>query len=260
MSLKLRSKPDDLDKSKIIWRYIDLSKFLDLLETEELFFCRVDKLFDNHEGAITKAQRELDRAIIKSVSYLGQRIIDIDHEEDKKYAFVNCWHLSEIEDYAMWRIYGASTNSIAIRSTIDAFEKSLIIEPAVRKQLDIERVFYIDHKKEEFKLIDVKNPQYFHKIKIYKYEKELRALIKNEFNLEDHSDENHLKIKFGEYGVRVPININMLIKEIYVSPNCPEWFYSMIKKLVVKRYNHKIEINRSIADNDPVFNQRTEHA
>jgi hypothetical protein len=35
-----------------IWRYMDFTKFVSLLEKKALFFCRADKLGDPFEGVI----------------------------------------------------------------------------------------------------------------------------------------------------------------------------------------------------------------
>ena len=35
-----------------VWRYLDFEKFLILLNTSSLHFCRMDKLGDKHEGKI----------------------------------------------------------------------------------------------------------------------------------------------------------------------------------------------------------------
>ena len=42
-----------------IWRYIDLTKLLSLLENKALYLCRADKLNDPFEGSITKPALEL---------------------------------------------------------------------------------------------------------------------------------------------------------------------------------------------------------
>ena len=41
------------DSTKI-WRYMDFTKFVNLLYTESLFFCRVDRLEDKWEGTFPK--------------------------------------------------------------------------------------------------------------------------------------------------------------------------------------------------------------
>ena len=40
--------------SKKIWRYMDFTKFVNLLDTESLFFCRADRFYDKWEGIFPK--------------------------------------------------------------------------------------------------------------------------------------------------------------------------------------------------------------
>ena len=42
-------EPEDVEAK--IWRYLDLAKFLAMIEKKTLFFCRIDKLGDPFEGS-----------------------------------------------------------------------------------------------------------------------------------------------------------------------------------------------------------------
>jgi hypothetical protein len=48
----LSPPPDDA----VLWRYMDFTKFVSLLETSALFFCRPDQLGDPFEGSISPAE------------------------------------------------------------------------------------------------------------------------------------------------------------------------------------------------------------
>lgn len=47
------------DKNVKIWRYMDFTKFVSLLETESLFLSRVDKFEDPYEGATSHANANM---------------------------------------------------------------------------------------------------------------------------------------------------------------------------------------------------------
>jgi hypothetical protein len=49
-------KPPE-DENAVIWRYMDIAKFVWLLEHEALYFPRADLLGDPHEGAIPEVNR-----------------------------------------------------------------------------------------------------------------------------------------------------------------------------------------------------------
>ena len=48
--------PDDPDT--IVWKYLDLSKFLDLLLSKKLFMSRSDKFEDQYEGTFSEPTYE----------------------------------------------------------------------------------------------------------------------------------------------------------------------------------------------------------
>ena len=50
-------KPDN--ENAKIWRYLDFTKFVSMLEKKALFFVRADKLGDQFEGSFSKANLEL---------------------------------------------------------------------------------------------------------------------------------------------------------------------------------------------------------
>jgi hypothetical protein len=57
-------KPENLDAK--IWRYVDFAKFLSLIMSESLFFCRIDKLDDPFEGYYTYQDLYIQRERYKN--------------------------------------------------------------------------------------------------------------------------------------------------------------------------------------------------
>ena len=51
------TRPDDQDAK--LWKYLDFTKFISMLETDSLYFARADKLTDRHEGAFTRTGRPM---------------------------------------------------------------------------------------------------------------------------------------------------------------------------------------------------------
>ena len=49
-----------------IWRYMDFTKLVSLLEKRALFFCRSDKLGDPFEGSYSQANIKLRPTVYKS--------------------------------------------------------------------------------------------------------------------------------------------------------------------------------------------------
>ena len=46
-----------LSDATIIWRFLDLPKFISILEKQALFFCKINTLDDYYEGCYSDHQR-----------------------------------------------------------------------------------------------------------------------------------------------------------------------------------------------------------
>src|SRR5688572_10391405 len=117
------------EKPLRIWRYIDLPRFVHLLETRRLYFPRLDQLDDPFEGSLSKAEYEN----WKEIAEKGERDGTIPAEWKGKYMdvllanarrarraiYVNCWHANAGESEAMWKLYSRGGPGIAIQSTYD---------------------------------------------------------------------------------------------------------------------------------------------
>jgi hypothetical protein len=132
-------KPDN--ENEIIWRYMDLPKFVSLVDRKALFFIRLDRLqkMDRFEGALTKPTVEQmnsteSHKIIQSTQTKEQqeagnrRFIEF-RNLYRKTCVVNCWHMNENESDAMWGLYATRQAGIAIKSTFkrlrDSFDGQL---------------------------------------------------------------------------------------------------------------------------------------
>lgn len=163
----------------IIWRYLSLTKYIDLLHRKQLYLCRLDKFDDPWEGEWTNAYKK--RSPFQN---------DLDGEDGlinnifKRQYFISCWHLSDHESVALWKIYSSENEGVAIKSTIGKLKASLQVDQI--QLLHIGKVEYIDNhstyeEKEESKsnywggLSEAcKKRQYFD------YEKEVRIIEDND--------------------------------------------------------------------------------
>jgi hypothetical protein len=173
---------------QVIWRYMDFTKFVDMLERNILYFTRADLFADPYEGTYPNHPGQWDKTLLASEirSNLPQEIRETeDHAlRTKKYmlrtarmmrktVFVNCWYANAGESAAMWQLYLANKNEgVALRSTIGRFKQS--IQAAPQKVL-LSEVRYIDYKKD---VISLRNMYYActHKRLSFAHEQEVRAL------------------------------------------------------------------------------------
>ncbi|NTV45526.1 MAG: hypothetical protein HGB11_03155 [Chlorobiales bacterium] len=107
---------------EIVSRYMDLSKFMSLLEDKGLFFCQVAKLEDEFEGT----PEPLDVPLFKRMhcGIYPPEVVERKIQEYKTVVnerredtFVCCWYRGEAESEKMWREYGKCPESVCIHST-----------------------------------------------------------------------------------------------------------------------------------------------
>ena len=243
------SEPSDNEK---IWRYINLPKFLDLIQSKTLFFTRADiiRKMDKYEGSIfTKKHLEFHdylknnpEEIItiapnftrKSKELLETDIILNNHNERIfiKQNFINCWHMNEFENFAMWKIYSENFG-VCIQSTYKDLSNCFVDEIwnpyNEKRRVYIGKVNYINRNEDFISQNNMFWP-YIHKGKEFLYEKELRCII--------NESENKSEFK------KIKINIDQLINKIYINPFSPDWFERLIKDVCLK-YDIKSEIIKS---------------
>ena len=83
-----------------LWRYMDLSKFIDLLDTSTLYLTRAALFEDRFEGSYPKANAVEPQGDPSSrLAPLRRKLRD--------WYYVNCWHMNEYEPAAMWDLYAA---------------------------------------------------------------------------------------------------------------------------------------------------------
>lgn len=243
MNKSVSGNPQSVNEKVMIWRYLDFAKFMSLLDKQALFFSRADKLSDQFEGSWTRINLEEYSASFKNYSKVGEENLDF-LRNIRKYTIVNCWHWNEYESAAMWKLYNNSDEGIAIQSNLDSLIKEL-------KKIEIDGVLqifdvkYIDFESFSMPKGDLTAP-FFHKRKSFAHEQEIRAVIQQlPFNKSGQLD---LTIKPHESGINIPVDLNMLIKKILVSPTAPQWFMDLVCA-VIKKYNlDKPVIQSSLAE------------
>ena len=92
----------------VIWRYIDLRKFRDLMASEELYFRRADLFTDKSEGLPPEdyAARVLglNPYDIRDRSELNHHLGSLAQHRESYY--ISCWYLYRQETLDMWEQYG----------------------------------------------------------------------------------------------------------------------------------------------------------
>lgn len=224
---------------------MDLSKFVDLLQQRRLFFASLDMLGDPFEGTITKRTGETAPELIRQhyAEQISQRrndstenvVADMQRSMQaarkhfrNEQAFVSCWHMNEHESAAMWRLYSQSGDAVCIRTAYSTL--ATLLPPCAY----IGVVQYIDYEKDLIDIGDLFIP-IMHKRKAFEHEREVRAIVCKVNGVVDRNDG---RACIDQGGVRIDIDINMLIDCVYVSPTSPTWFKSIVQNLAAKYELH----------------------
>jgi hypothetical protein len=219
-----------------VWRYLDFTKFVALLERKVLYFSRVDLLGDRFEGCLSRAnisQRTAVYAdlIAESGEEKWQKFQQQFHDMIRgvrRHTYVNCWHVGNEESAAMWGLYTRPDQGIAIRSTFERLTRSLRTDGDVF----VGKVTYLDYESDWLPEGNTLNP-FVHKRRSYSFESELRAVIQDLPRKDNGLD----LAREGPPGVEVPVELKELIEQVCVSPTAPSWFLDLVKTVVV-RYDH----------------------
>ncbi|WP_264534881.1 DUF2971 domain-containing protein [Flavobacterium sp. N1736] len=224
-NIKLPEDPDT-----IVWKYLDLSKFLDLLLSKKLFMSRSDKFEDQYEGTFSEpTYEEIKKLAIDNPDFLNY------YKTHRERVAVSSWHINEYESFAMWQIFTQNSEGLAIQSTIGRLQKA--VKPENNFDQYIGEVNYIDYRKEYIPFDDLFFPFLF-KRKSFQYEREVRIL----------TDTSKSTIKLND-GLKINVDINQLIEKIYIHPKSENWYKKLVIELV-ERLGFGFEIEKSDLESD----------
>jgi hypothetical protein len=127
--MPIESYPDQLEPANqdgVIWRFMNMTKFADLMNTSELYFCRADLFEDKSEGL--PPDNYFPFPNLHPLDVLDRRKIDDSIgclAQFREAFYVNCWHLFRRETWGMWEKYGEDGVAVCsryglLKSVLDA--------------------------------------------------------------------------------------------------------------------------------------------
>lgn len=218
--------PDD---STVLWRYLSFAKFVSMLATRSLWFCRSDRLGDPHEGAFGAASN-----LILQQSFKGgpdfaigpegvtQQLADL-RAEARLCTVVNCWHEGSAESAAMWSSYASSEGSVAIRTTVGRLKQSLEHAP---EPILIAPVEYWDYSVQAFMDINLIEPLLKKRLS-FAHEREIRCLY---LNPPSEWLSKPGQTTFPDGGAKIDVDLPALIEDVYVAPGSPPWVLDSVRE------------------------------
>ena len=104
-----------------VWRYMDFTKFVSMLENGALFLPMVAKLDDPFEGSYARGNETLRPLVYRHLPSAfgltaGEMVLRL-----RGSVAASCWHSNEQESAAMWRLYAQSNEAVCIQTTFASF-------------------------------------------------------------------------------------------------------------------------------------------
>lgn len=210
-----------------LWRYMDLWKFLKIINSSSLFFPSVSLLGDQQEGKIPNRVFELMKEH-ENNNGRSDNFVEVYREFVENYSInstlVLSWNAAENESFALWKMYAKDKLGIAIKTN---FEKLKMAFKDTPEKIYIGEVKYYDNEKPEYDVVSFSTLLTKHIY--YSFEREVRCLTR----LED----NEKNINFKN----IKVDLNELIEDVYLSPFAFEsGLHEIIEHLKEK---HKLQFN-----------------
>ena len=259
------------DEDEPIWRYIELSQLISLLERGSLFFSRADNFEDSHEGAIPKPTGERRQKALRGI---GENIVDefipAITQGFRQFTYMNCWHHKDTESATMWSAYSDGGVPICIESDVGRLIDA-IDHGGTSEDVFIHEVEYKDFDEYDIPDWDPVNisdylPPYLYKRNEFRSENELRAIIQHqpsgafkqthdgpEAYIGDDQREVGLEPENPDGGISISVNLGILISTVHIGENVPEWKAEIIEETVEYHLSdepYSIPVEQSMIHNE----------
>lgn len=163
----------------------------------------------------------------------------------RKYIYVNCWHMSDHESAALWRLYLKSDEGIAIQSTRHCLHLAVAGSKYGVFSVPVQ---YIDYENDDPPM-PTRLAAFRYKRKSFEHEKELRAIV-----YADVQDDAGNRIEPpGKNGISVTTELEKLIVAVHVAPTAPDWLSDLTLR-VSRKFGIEAPVVRSpLADDGSLF-------
>jgi hypothetical protein len=245
MPYKLRGELETPPDDTVLWRYLDLLRFMEIIQRRKLWFSSASKFEDPLEGTWTDGELNQVNELYgreEAKAWLSGSL------KERAAIYVNCWRQGSNESMAMWDIYGKNGASVAIKSTVGLLKKALTNE---RNDIHIARVQYVDPRR----LSMANGPLMLcsRKSSSYEHENEVRVLVFGRCYIDQ---QGRSLITGGDFdpatlpsGIEIDFEPHRFITEAVVGPREQARMHRLIED-VLNRYDARIKITDSRLLND----------
>lgn len=207
------SFPQPEDPDALVWRYMDLAKFIVLLDGHRLHLTRLDRMYDPYEGAPTRAiEDDPDAPPLEELR-------DILHRA-RRATYINAWYLGEHESEAMWRLYCRGGQGVALQTRY----ARLVETAAAHPDFYVGQVRYIDYDTERFPEADLFSPL-MHKRIAFAHEREVRLVAVLPAALDSANPP-------GPAGIDIEWDPEAMVECVFIDPYADGYFAKAVEAVV----------------------------
>lgn len=241
------SQPEDVNCK--VWRYMDFTKFISLIDSKELYFNRSDNFEDKFEGMgppFIKTEISIPQKARESITRRTEAINKSIYLNDRKYFAISCWHQNEFESAAMWKLYLQNSEGVAIQTTYQRLRDSFIGPEDIY-------MGKVDYENYERGILPsgYAFQAFLNKRRSFEHEKEVRAIYWDPPFNDDGRTIDYTQTTI-EHGKSISVDLTTLVEKIWVSPYADNWFLDLLTN-VIKRYQLDFEVERSKMYDDIIF-------
>jgi len=232
---------DSLSDDTKLWRYIDLAKFVSLLDSSALWLARSDSFRDQGEGQFPQEMRvAIEKAYESFTGTEDSPIHDANDFQEYlcKNAYVSCWHKNVDENMVMWELYGRDSNSVAIQTTVEKLKSNIPIIDSGGLEFHLKNVQYSRANDVSGKL-NYSAP-FFIKRPHFSFEQEARILLSTYSAISPSKD--------TPLGKMVKLDVVKAIEKVLVHPDSHDWFVNVVKSISAK-YGLKAPVESGVYGN-----------
>jgi len=198
-----------LDLGQPLWRYVKAERFAQLMESSLVHFAAATQFIDPFEGAV---------AVLAPDFPVDPRYAEMDHTERafyrlKRLTKINCWHRSDYESDAMWKLYAGQGKGVAICSTPERMLAAF--RPfRLKPEYGVEDLWGGAIRYEDLLQVRLKPSmlnRFFYKHRAFEWEREFRLAITVR-NAEEFG------VPVPDLGIEVAVDVDALVERIVLGP------------------------------------------
>lgn len=240
IKLKLITQQNLPNDNEYLWKYMDIHKFLDLINHKCIIFSRMDQFEDalegipsdtlsrflkiNKDSKLNLAQIIIDheKLIAKSKPELFGRLDEVLQIQTRNY--ISCWFYEQSESMAMWNLY-SNADGIALKVPFGKLKSNLKLNESSISNFICGNVNYFNYRKHD-PYMNYSSDQELVALKkdiSFSHEKEIRFVVKK-----DNRNKPNTIIKSEQ------INLKKLNLKVVCHPKMQEWKKNNIMQILKK--------------------------